>query len=170
MPNDLTPVIAASTRWLLNAYPSASGALSQALAEAQAGQAVTLAASLLYPTSIDVELLHLLAPSGSHRLDRLIGCIPPQDDEAWRTWADETVVSWAACLLADPALAKLAREALNETEHHKSAGPMQRLTDPSGRDSEAAVLLRHPDLVEAVADLHRPQLMKLLTVDGAGLR
>ncbi|MGW4914475.1 hypothetical protein ACWEQE_49070, partial [Streptomyces sp. NPDC004270] len=47
---DLTPVIAASTRWLLAAYPAPGGALSRALAEAQARQAVTLAATLRYPT------------------------------------------------------------------------------------------------------------------------
>ncbi|MGW0765264.1 hypothetical protein [Streptomyces sp. NPDC002676] len=169
MPNDLTSVIAASARWLLSAYPAPAGALSRALAEAQARQAAALAAALRYPTTLDVQLLHLLAPSGSHRLDWLAGGDPHPDDTAWRTWVDETVVSWAACLLADTALATRAHQALKETEHHGEAGCLQRLTDPGDRDSEAAVLLRHPDLLETVAGLHRPQLMDLLSVDGAEL-
>ncbi|MFF4041191.1 hypothetical protein [Streptomyces sp. NPDC001816] len=169
MSEDLTPVIAASTRWLLAAYPAPAGALSRALAEAQARQAATLAACLRYPTSMDVQLLHLLAPSGSQRLDWLTGCDPHPDDSAWRTWVDETVVSWAACLLADPALAARAQQALTATGHHAEAGRLQRLTDPSGRDTEAAALLRHPDLLEGVAELHRPQLVELLSVDSAEL-
>ncbi|MFD8722865.1 hypothetical protein ACFV2H_34035 [Streptomyces sp. NPDC059629] len=169
MPHDLTPVIAASARWLLAAYPAPAGALSRALAETQARQAALLAAALRYPTSLDVQLLHLLAPSGSHRLDWLTGYDPHPDDSAWRTWVDETVVSWAACLLADPALAARACRAVEETEHHSEAGGLQRLTDPGERDSEAAALLRHPDLVETIAALHRPQLMELLSADGAEL-
>ncbi|MFJ9710725.1 hypothetical protein [Streptomyces sp. NPDC101234] len=166
MTDDLTPVIAASTRWLLAAYPAPGGALSRALAEAQARQAVTLAATLRYPTDLDVQLLHLLAPSGSHRLDRLTGCEPQPDDTAWRTWIDETVVSWAACLLADPALAaRAAHQAVTVDEHH--AAGLHRLTSPGGRDIEAAPLLRHPDLLENIAGLHRPQLMELLSLDSA---
>ncbi|MFD9007039.1 hypothetical protein ACFV0T_39930 [Streptomyces sp. NPDC059582] len=169
MPHDLTPVIAASTRWLLAAYPSPAGAFSRASAEAQARQAATLAAVLRYPTSVDVELLHLLAPSGSQRLDWLTGCDPRPSDAAWRTWVDETVVSWAACFLADPVLATRAHSAALATEHQTDAGTPQRLTDPSALDTEAAPLLRHPDLLQDVADLHRPQLMELLSIDGAGL-
>ncbi|MGW7426307.1 hypothetical protein ACWGJB_41065 [Streptomyces sp. NPDC054813] len=169
MTDDLTPVIAASTRWLLAAYPAPGGALSQALAEAQARQAVTLAATLRYPTHLDVQLLHLLAPSGSHGLDRLTGCDPQPDDTAWRTWIDETVVSWAACFLADPALAtRAARQALAVSEYH-AAGGLLRLTDPGKRDTEAAPLLRHPDLLENLADLHRTQLMELISVDSVEL-
>ncbi|MFJ9822662.1 hypothetical protein ACIRU3_47325 [Streptomyces sp. NPDC101151] len=168
MPNDLTSVIAASARWLLAAYPAPAGALSQALAEAQARQAATLAAVLRYPTDLDVQLLHLLAPSGSHRLDWLTGYDPHPEDTAWRTWVDETVVSWAACLLADPALATHAHRALRTIEHH-AAGSVQRLTDPGDLDTEAAALLRHPDLLEGIAGLHRPQLMELLTIDSADL-
>jgi hypothetical protein len=169
VPDDLTPVIAASARWLLAAYPAPAGAFSRALAEAQARQAATLAAVLRYPTSLDAQLLHLLAPSGSHRLDWLTGCDPHPDDCAWRTWVDETVVSWAACLLADPALATRAHQALEETEQHGEAGDLQRLTAPGARDSEAAVLLRHPDLLESVGVLHRSQLIELLGVDRAEL-
>ncbi|MER5526454.1 hypothetical protein ABT075_17930 [Streptomyces sp. NPDC002677] len=169
MTDDLTPVIAASTRWLLAAYPAPGGALSQALAEAQARQAVTLAATLRYPTSLDVQLLHLLGPSGSERLDRLTGCDPQPADTAWRTWIDETVVSWAACLLADPGLAtRAARRPLAVSEHH-TVGGLRRLTDPGKRDTEAAPLLRHPDLLENIAGLHRPQLMELLSADRAEL-
>ncbi|MGW4914051.1 hypothetical protein [Streptomyces sp. NPDC004270] len=169
MTDDLTPVIAASTGWLLAAYPAPGGALSRGLAEAQARQAVTLAATLRYPTRVDVQLLHLLAPSGSHRLDWLTGCEPQPDDTAWRTWIDETVVSWAACLLADPVLAaRAAHQALPASEHHTTGG-LRRLTDPGKRDTEAAPLLRHPDLLEDIAALHRPQLMELLSVEGAEL-
>ncbi|MFF4120994.1 hypothetical protein [Streptomyces sp. NPDC001714] len=175
MTDDLTPVIAASTRWLLAAYPAPGGALSRALAEAQARQAVTLAATLRYPTTLDVQLLHLLAPSGSHRLDWLTGGEPQPDgtgDTAWRTWVDETVVSWAACLLADPALAADAARraaATSAVSGHPAAGGLRRLTDPGNRDTEAAPLLRHPDLLEHIAGLHRPQLLELLSVDTAGL-
>ncbi|MFD9564248.1 hypothetical protein [Streptomyces sp. NPDC059994] len=166
MATDLTPVISASARWLLAAYPPPPGALNQALAEAQAQQASALAAALRFPTSLDVRLLHLLAPSGADRLDWLTGAVADTADSAWRTWADETVVSWAACLLADPALADAAADhALTNAEHAPAAaGGLQRLTCPNVRDTDAAVLLRHPDLLEPVAALHRPQLLSLLGV------
>ncbi|MCC9305894.1 hypothetical protein LN042_02020 [Kitasatospora sp. RB6PN24] len=169
MPSDLTAVIAASTRWLLAAYPPPAGALSHALAEAQARQAATVAAALCYPTELDVQLLQLLAPSGAHRLDWLTGSDPAPDDTAWRTWVDETVVSWAACLLADPALAARARQALTATEHHTEAGGLGRLTDPGDQDRDAAALLRHPDLLEGIAGLHRSALLARLRVEEAGL-
>jgi hypothetical protein len=169
VPTDLTPVIAASSRWLTAAYPPPAGALNRALAQAQARQAATLAAFLRYPTDLDVQLLHLLAPSGSDRLDWLTGCDQHSDDTdtAWRTWVDETVVSWAACLLADPALAARAHQALTATEHHAQAGHLQRLTHPGPHDTDAAALLRHPDLLEGIAALHRLQLVELLDVEGA---
>ncbi|MEU9044670.1 MULTISPECIES: hypothetical protein [unclassified Kitasatospora] len=168
MPTDLTSVIAACSRWLLTAYPAPAGALSRALAEAQARQAATLAAALRYPTDMDVQLLHLLAPGGSARLDWLTGIDPHPDDAdaAWRTWVDETVVSWAACLLADPALATRAHQALTKSRHHTAADGLQRLTHPGAHDTEAAALLRHPDLLEGVAALHRSQLLELLQTDG----
>ncbi|MFF4902905.1 hypothetical protein [Streptomyces sp. NPDC001068] len=112
-----------------------------------------------------MELLHLLAPSGSHQLDRLTGCDPQPDDTAWRTWIDETVVSWAACLLADPALAAHAARQADAVSEHHAAGGLRRLTAPGKRDTEAAPLLRHPDLLEHIAGLHRPQLHKLLSAD-----
>ncbi|MGW3493642.1 hypothetical protein [Streptomyces sp. NPDC001020] len=169
MPTDLTSVIAASTRWLQSAYPAPAGALNRALAEAQARQAVTLAAALRFPTGLDVQLLHFLGPSGAHRLDWLTGCDPHPDDAAWRTWVDETVVSWAACLLADGSLVTLAHQALHTSEHHVEAGGLQRLTTPGARDIEAAALLRHPDLLEGIAALHRAQLVELLNVGNAAL-
>ncbi|WP_340373880.1 hypothetical protein U5640_00940 [Streptomyces sp. SS7] len=163
-PTDLTPVAAASARWLLSAYPPPGGALSRALAEAQAHQAGLLAAALRFPTGLDVQLLHLLAPSGSHRLDRLTGHEPPPHDRGWRSWVDEHVVSWAACLLADPALTVHAVRALEGTEHHGTAGHLRRLTEPGTRDLEATVLLRHPDLLETVAALHRPLFLETLSL------
>ncbi|MFI8461863.1 hypothetical protein [Kitasatospora sp. NPDC085464] len=166
MPTDLTPVIAACARWLLNAYPPPPGALNTALAEAQARQAATAAAHLRYPTAMDVQLLHLLAPSGSGRLDWLTGSEPQPDDAdtAWRTWVDETVVSWAACLLADPALAARAHQ--TQVGNPDITG-LRRLSEPGTHDRDAAVLLRHPDLLEGVAALHRTQLTELLDTDNA---
>ncbi|MFJ6770563.1 hypothetical protein ACIQOV_06245 [Kitasatospora sp. NPDC091257] len=46
---------------------------------------------------------------------------------------------------------------------------MRRLTDPGTHDAQAAALLRHPDLLEPVAALHRGQLVERLTVEGAPL-
>ncbi|MGW1068321.1 hypothetical protein ACWD4F_27860 [Streptomyces aureus] len=48
------------------------------------------------------------------------------------------------------------------------AGGLHRLTNPGDRDRAAAVLLRHPDLLE-VAALHWAPLMELLTTDSAGI-
>ncbi|MEW2418472.1 hypothetical protein AB0953_32995 [Streptomyces sp. NPDC046866] len=170
MSADLTPVIAAGTRWLLTAFPPSGGAFSQALAEAQARQAVTLAAALRYPTPLDAQLLHLLGPGGSTRLDWLTGADHGGDAEAtadadWRTWVDETVVSWAACLLAAPALALAAHRLVDRGE----AGEVTRLTRPGAREHDAAPLLRHPDLLEPVATLHRALLLELLDNENAAL-
>ncbi|MEU6944764.1 hypothetical protein ABZ957_05875 [Streptomyces sp. NPDC046316] len=166
MSADLTPVIAAGSRWLLTAFPPSSGAFSQALAEAQARQAVTLAAALRYPTPLDAELLHLLGPGGSARLDRLTGADQGDDaDAGWRTWVDETVVSWAACLLASPALAFDAHRLVD----HGQAGAFARLTRPGDHEQDAAPLLRHPDLLEPVAALHRAPLLDLLDNESAAL-
>ncbi|MEC4574611.1 hypothetical protein [Streptomyces virginiae] len=163
---DLTPFIAAGTRWLLTAFPPAPGAFSRALAEAQARQAVTLAAALRYPAPLDAQLLHLLGPGGSARLDWLTGADHGGDaDAGWRTWVDETVVSWAACLLAAPALATDAHRVVDRGR----AGESTRLTRPSDHDHGAAPLLRHPDLLEPVAALHRDLLLDLLDNETAAL-
>jgi hypothetical protein len=44
----------------------------------------------------------------------------------------------------------------------------RRLTAPDSRDQEAAALLRHPDLLEPVAELHRDNLMYLLPARVSG--
>ncbi|KUJ68272.1 hypothetical protein ACZ90_20335 [Streptomyces albus subsp. albus] len=158
---ELTSVIAATTRWLLRAYPPVGGPMSAALAEAQARQAVTVAAWLRYPTSMDAGLVSLLGPGGSHRLDGLVGAHVALDpeDEAWRSWVDEAVASWAACLLSEPSLADAAVAAAARGEHGSltSAG-FRRLTAPGEGDRLAAGLLRHPDLLDRVAGLYRDEL------------
>lgn len=170
MSAELAPVIAAGTRWLLTAFPPAPGAFSRALAEAQAQQAVTLAAALRYPTPLDAELLHLLGPGGSARLDWLTGADHVGDadvdaDSSWRTWVDETIVSWAACLLAAPALAVDAHHLVDRGQ----AGEVTRLANPGDHEHDAAPLLRHPDLLEPVAVLHRALLLDLLDQENAAL-
>ncbi|MFI6149696.1 hypothetical protein [Streptomyces sp. NPDC051109] len=169
MSADLTPVIAASTRWLLTAFPPSPGAFNQALAEAQARQAVTLAAALRYPTPLDAQLLHLLGPGGSAQLEWLTSGDQGGDAEAgWRTWVDETVVSWAACLLAAPALALDAHHVVDRGQ--AGAGDVARLTRPGDHEHDAAPLLRHPDLLEPVAALHRALLLDLLDGENAAVR
>ncbi|HEX6500933.1 MAG TPA: hypothetical protein VF054_18165 [Micromonosporaceae bacterium] len=169
MPVALSPIIAATAQWLTRAYPAPGGAFSAALAETQARQAVTVAAWLRYPTAIDVELLSLAGPGGAARLDWLTGADTTQrqdDDVAWRTWVDEVVASWAACLLADPALAARAVAATDSCEH--AAGlrrEFRRLVEPDESDRSAAVLLRHPDLLQPIAELHRADLLALLQAD-----
>lgn len=111
---DLSPLIAATTQWLTRAYPAGGGAVDGALAEAQARQAVTVAARLRYPTPMDAALVGVAGPGGTARLDWITGFdedLTP-DEYAWRTWVDEVVASWAACLLADPGMAHAAVSAL----------------------------------------------------------
>ncbi|GAA2722156.1 MULTISPECIES: hypothetical protein [Streptomyces] len=167
MSADLTPLIAATTQWLTRAYAPTGGALSAALAQTQARQAVTAAAWLRYPTELDAALVVVAGPGGSARLDWISGadCTDLDTDgaHAWRTWVDEVVASWAACLLSDPALARTAAAAAAGTDH---AGGLpvdfRRLTAPDDGDRRAAALLRHPDLVAPLADLHRPALLQHL--------
>ncbi|MEV6492540.1 hypothetical protein AB0M20_28565, partial [Actinoplanes sp. NPDC051633] len=113
---DLSPVIAASTHWLSRAYPpAASDGASFNRNEAQARQAVTVAAWLRYPTAMDAALVAIAGPGGSAVLDWRAGSEPEDEqdiDEGWRTWVDEVVVSWAACLLADPLVARRAADAV----------------------------------------------------------
>ncbi|HET6534015.1 MAG TPA: hypothetical protein VFH03_25830 [Actinoplanes sp.] len=182
---DLSPVIAASTHWLARAYPpAAADPVAYTLAELQARQAVTVAAWLRYPTPMDAALVAVAGPGGSAVLDWRAGSEPDDElaeDEGWRTWVDEVVVSWAACLLAAPALAVRAVDAVAAAvppgadadprprpQPRRPGGlpsEFRRLTTPDPRDQQAAVLLRHPDLLEPVASMHRNDLHYLLGVD-----
>ncbi|WP_286258793.1 hypothetical protein [Streptomyces graminofaciens] len=159
---DLSPLIAATTQWLTRAYPAGGGALDGALCEAQARQAVTVAAWLRYPTPLDAGLVDMVGPGGSDRLDWITGSdeAPTPDDHAWRTWVDEVVASWAACLLTDPALARAAVAALTDSVHTAgSPVDFRRLLAPDERDRRAAALLRHPDLLAPVAQVHHAGLL-----------
>lgn len=174
----LAPVIAASTHWLARAYPAADpGSVAHTRMELQARQAVTVAALLRYPTAMDAELVAIAGPGGSAVLDWLAGSDPAEDVEAdgWRTWVDEVVVSWAACLLADPMLAVRAVKAMAAVAPAADDRPrprgrqsgglpaeFRRLTAPDAEDRAAAALLRHPDLLEPVAAMHRATLRYLL--------
>lgn len=173
-------MIAATARWLLRSFPPDRGAFSAALAEVQTRQATTVAAWLRYPTEVDAALVALVGPGGSQRLDWIAGTVgggPNADDDhepgaanadAWRTWVDEVVASWAACLLSDPSLAKAAVTAAAATEHAaRQPAAFRRLLAPDEHDHRAAALLRHPDLVEPIADLHRADLVKLTDTVGA---
>ncbi|MFC8916111.1 hypothetical protein ACGF5F_06560 [Streptomyces sp. NPDC047821] len=166
MPADfsLSPLIAATARWLTRAYPPGGGALDHALAEAQARQAVTVAAWLRYPTAMDAALVAVAGPGGSSGLDRVTGADGTEagagEPDAWRTWVDEVVASWAASLLSTPGLAAAAMEALAGSPHLEGAPvEFRRLVDPDERDRRAAPLLRHPDLLAPIAELHRDQLL-----------
>ncbi|MFJ4466692.1 hypothetical protein ACIP2X_04140 [Streptomyces sp. NPDC089424] len=164
---DLSPLIAATAQWFTRAYPASGGALAVALCEVQARQAVTVAAWLRYPTRTDAALVAMAGPGGSGRLDRITGADVRGEEDldsyAWRTWVDEVVASWAACLLGDPALARRAVTALAD------GGPatgetaeFRRLVAPDAHDRRAAALLRHPDLLAPVAELHQEPLLDRL--------
>ncbi|AUA15803.1 hypothetical protein CFP59_07993 [Streptomyces malaysiensis subsp. malaysiensis] len=163
---DLSSVIAATTQWLIRAYPAADGAMNAALAEAQARQAVTVAAWLRYTDPTDASLVALIGPGGSFRLDWLVDAEPYEirgPDGVWRTCVDEVVASWAAALLTCSTLASEGVAALAECEHGPgSPGEFRRLTAPDTHDRRAAPFLRHPDLMACVAELHRPQLLERL--------
>ena len=165
MSNSLDHVIAATTEWLISAFPSTGGAHADALARQQARQAVTVAAWLRYPTQTDAELLGLLPPSGSWWLDDLAIDVEAQP---WRTWVDDVVASWAAALLTNRELAVQACAAIANCEHTGRL-PMQfrRLTHPDHIDSAAAALLRHPDLLAPLADRHHAELDRVISVDPA---
>ncbi|MDI6101148.1 hypothetical protein QLQ12_21265 [Actinoplanes sp. NEAU-A12] len=185
----LSPVIAASTHWLARAYPGGdSNTVAHTLAELQARQAVTVAAWLRYPTEIDAALVAIAGPGGSAILDWKAGSEPDDefaDGEGWRTWVDEVVVSWAACLLADPLLARRGVDsviaAMPVQQDHRprpharrTTGTgmpteFRRLLQPDSRDREAAALLRHPDLLDPIASLHRDTLLYLLDAEPADL-
>jgi hypothetical protein len=164
---DLSPVIAATAQWLTRAFPASGGALASALCEVQARQAVTVAAWLRYPTEMDAALVGMAGPGGSARLDWVTGADAALGDDvdahAWRTWVDEVVASWAASLLTDPELAARAVAALAEGSHSTGTpAEFRRLVAPDDSDRRAAALLRHPDLLAPVADLHHSQLLDRL--------
>ncbi|MFF3897085.1 hypothetical protein ACFYY3_28705 [Streptomyces sp. NPDC001812] len=167
MTADLSPVIAATTQWLTRSFPASGGALASALCEVQARQAVTVAAWLRYPTAMDAALVGLAGPGGSARLDGVTGAgADPDGAAAWRTWVDEVVTSWAACLLADPDMASRAVTALAGGTHTTGApAEFRRLLAPDESDQKAAALLRHPDLLAPVAELHRSRLLDRLPPD-----
>ncbi|MFE3851040.1 hypothetical protein ACFXPN_07840 [Streptomyces griseorubiginosus] len=172
MQADLSPVIAATAHWLNRAYPPSGGALAAALCEVQARQAVTVAAWLRYPTAMDAALLGMAGPGGSARLDWVTGADAAGDRDTehhpWRTWVDEVVASWAACLLTDPELAELAVTEVAGGEHTTATpAAFRRLLTPDATDRRAAALLRHPDLLAPVAGLHRDQLLDRLGSDEA---
>ncbi|ORT58368.1 hypothetical protein [Streptomyces sp. CB03238] len=176
MPADfsLSPLIAATAQWLTRAYPPGGGALDRALAETQARQAVTVAAWLRYPTAMDAALVAVAGPGGSARLDRVTGADSAEsrgeERQAWCTWVDEVVASWAASLLSTPGLAAAAMEALAGSVHMGGAPvEFRRLVDPDEHDRRAAALLRHPDLLAPIADLHREQLLDRLATGPASL-
>ena len=180
---ELSPVIAASTHWLSRAYPAGTpDTIAHTLSELQARQAVTVAAWLRYPTEMDAALVAIAGPGGSAVLDWRAGSEPEDEnaeEEGWRTWVDEVVVSWAACLLADPMLARRGVDAVAAAVPFDGDRPrpyprravgglpteFRRLLNPDPRDREAAVLLRHPDLLEPVAEMHRDTLLYLLDAE-----
>jgi hypothetical protein len=119
------------------AFPSGGGVMDSALSHAQAHQAVTLAASLRYPTPVDAALVAVTGAGG--------------------------FASWAACLLADPELASTAVAALGDGgDGDGTPSGFRRLVEPDEHDRRAGALLRHPDLLEPVADLHRSALLSRL--------
>jgi hypothetical protein len=168
VPANFSSLIAATAQWLTRAYPAPPGALSEALADVQARQAATVAAWLRYPTLMDAAVADVVGPGGSGRLDWIAGVEPPgprSSEFAWRTWVDEVVASWAACLLTDADLAAAAVAAIATCDHMAGLEcDFRRLTRPDARDWRAAVLLRHPDLVASIADLHRAELLERLGI------
>ncbi|MEU0288975.1 hypothetical protein ACIHBQ_05765 [Streptomyces sp. NPDC052492] len=157
----LSPVITATAQWLIRSFPAHGGALAAALCEIQARQAVTVAARLRYPTAMDAELVGLAGPGGSGALDRITGA-EDHEGEPWRTWVDEVVASWAACLLSDAGLAARAVAALGG-----GTGEYRRLLAPDATDVRAAALLRHPDLLTPVTHLHHASLLSRLDPNSA---
>ncbi len=141
--------------------------MDSALCEVQVRQAVTVAAWLRYPTPMDAALVAVSGPGGSARLDWITGAddcgFGDAEGFAWRTWVDEVVASWAASLLSVPALAAAAVAALDETGHMDGLTvEFRRLVSPDERDRRAAALLRHPDLLAPIAELHHDQLLARL--------
>jgi len=160
----LAPVITASAEWLERAYAATSSPVLAVWAGIQARQATTVAAWLRYPTVVDAALVAMAGPGGAGRLDALVASVPAPAESApaepWRSWVDEVVVSWAACLLTDAEVARDAVAAAATTEHAAGlALDFRALLRPDTIDARAAALLRHPDLVRPVAGLYRTELL-----------
>ncbi len=165
MSHYLAPLVAASATWLDRAYGGGDASpVLAALAQVQARQAVTVAAWLRYPTGMDSALVHLTGPGGPGRLQAGSG-LAPAPREPWHTWVDEAVVSWAACLLGDAELARVAVRAAARTEHAEGLVlHFRSLLSPDVTEIRAGVLLRHPGVIDAVAQLHRAALRRRLGV------
>lgn len=158
MSHYLAPVIAASAEWLEQVYAAAASPLLAARARVQANQATMVAAWLRYPTIVDAELVGLVGPGGAARLDTLAAPWPAPE-QSWRSWVDEAVVSWAACVLTEADIARAAVAAVLTTEHITGLTlDFRPLLDPDPLDARAAALLRHPDLLRPVASLYRDEL------------
>ena len=158
---DLSPVIQATTRWLLSAYPPRPGFLSFRLAEEQVRAAVAIAARLRYPTDLEAGLLLITGTGGAGRLDWLTGSdVHPTPGEPWRAQVDEVLASWAAALLTDADLAVAATAIAPVPED------VDRLTAPDARDLAAAAELRHPEAMHLISALHLPELTRTLAAAG----
>lgn len=167
MSHYLAPVIAACAEWLERTYGATSNPMLSVWAGIQARQAATVAAWLRYPTVVDAALVALAGPGGADRLDALVGAMPAPA-EPWRSWVDEVVVSWAACLLTDADVARDAVATVAGTEHATGlVFDFRALLRPDALDARAGVLLRHPDLVHPVAGLHRAELLTRLRAGDA---
>lgn len=162
MSQRLVPLIGACATWLDHAFGPGRSPLLAALAQVQTRQAVTVAAWLRYPTELDAALVELTGPGPNALAARPAERGEPA--EPWRSWVDETVVSWAACLLTDRELAHRAVITAGHTEHAEGLSVCFRsLLDPDERERRAGTLLRHPDLVGPIAALHRTGLLSRLT-------
>lgn len=107
-----------------------------------------------------------------YRLAWLVGAeaitVRNDAEHAWRSWVDEVVASWAASLLTTPGLAEDAVEALAGCEHTAGLSfDFRRLAHPDGRIRQAAVLLRHPDLLAPITGLHHAGLSGATALDQA---
>ena len=164
MSHHLAPLIAACATWLDRAYGGGTPPLLAAMAHLQARQAATIAAWLRYPTVMDAELVRLTGTGGADRLHEQLNQIPRQR-EPWHSWVDEAVVSWAACLLIDTSLGHAAVDAVTATEHARGLSlSFRSLLEPDESEARASALLRHPDLIEPVASLHRSELYHRLAL------
>jgi hypothetical protein len=163
---NLVPLIGACATWLDRAYGPGASAFADALVRVQTRQATTVAAWLRFPTDWDAALVHLCGPASTGELDTVTGR-PIGAGQPWRTWVDATVVSWAACLLIDTDLSRRAVAAVADTEHAQGLClNFRSLVQPDEHEARAGALLRHPDLVEPVAVLHRPTLLDRLAPRG----